>query len=241
MHKDNVLDDKFRTQLMDQVDKLRKQSKDDFHPNSNDVVLDILHPALFCYVHGQTPVIESKDIPEYDYTEGDVVFFNVTKETKDSVKFAHIKDGKMLVVASPGKHQSDGLEVHHRLQNISGISYNRSKKMLKLWEESPTPFRVCFERLTADDKLKSIEEAKKNAEKPKTEDVDMQDGIHVEEDEERISFVPNMQWGDKKHFKKPVVLVENLKPQNINGCLRNGNSMIKESQIGQLYKWVKLS
>ena len=37
-----------------------KQNKQDWHPNSNEQVLDLVHPSLHCFVFGKTLVNEKQ-------------------------------------------------------------------------------------------------------------------------------------------------------------------------------------
>ena len=45
---------------MKQIDALSdSQQPPDYHPNSNDIVRDLVHPALYSYVKGVTNVVKS--------------------------------------------------------------------------------------------------------------------------------------------------------------------------------------
>eukprot|EP00526_Cylindrotheca_closterium_P011461 CAMPEP_0113621420 /NCGR_PEP_ID=MMETSP0017_2-20120614/10946_1 /TAXON_ID=2856 /ORGANISM="Cylindrotheca closterium" /LENGTH=494 /DNA_ID=CAMNT_0000531165 /DNA_START=1 /DNA_END=1485 /DNA_ORIENTATION=- /assembly_acc=CAM_ASM_000147 len=50
-----------RNQLMEQIDELVKTQIVDYHPHSNDVVRDIVHPALYSYVKGVSPLLKSEE------------------------------------------------------------------------------------------------------------------------------------------------------------------------------------
>ena len=53
--------------------RYRMQVPADYHPNSNDIVRDYIHPALYSYVHGLTSVVPSNDFPAAalgDYGKG---------------------------------------------------------------------------------------------------------------------------------------------------------------------------
>ena len=54
-----------RLHLMALIDRLAaSHAEPDFHPGSNGVVLDIVHPALFCYVEGESRFVPSELLHE---------------------------------------------------------------------------------------------------------------------------------------------------------------------------------
>jgi len=48
------IENKFRIKLMEEIDKFALSKKVDYHPWSNNLVKDIVHPSLYCYVKGVT-------------------------------------------------------------------------------------------------------------------------------------------------------------------------------------------
>lgn len=60
-HADNIissdLHNKFTKLVADQLETKDK----DWHPFSNETVNDLVHPSLYCYVHGKTPVLPTKN------------------------------------------------------------------------------------------------------------------------------------------------------------------------------------
>ncbi|CAJ1967654.1 unnamed protein product [Cylindrotheca closterium] len=47
--------------LMDQIDLLVESQVVDYHPHSNNIVRDIIHPALYSYVKGVSPLLKSEE------------------------------------------------------------------------------------------------------------------------------------------------------------------------------------
>ncbi|KAL3936253.1 MAG: hypothetical protein SGBAC_008396 [Bacillariaceae sp.] len=58
---DDFVPKALRNQLMKQIDELVKAQIVDYHPHSNDIVRDIVHPALYSYVKGVSPLLKSED------------------------------------------------------------------------------------------------------------------------------------------------------------------------------------
>ena len=61
---DNLINNQLKLQLIDQVNQMEfnifKQNKQDWHPNSSEQVLDLVHPSLHCFVFGKTLVNEKQ-------------------------------------------------------------------------------------------------------------------------------------------------------------------------------------
>ncbi|KAH6647126.1 hypothetical protein BKA67DRAFT_695577 [Truncatella angustata] len=74
---DTLVDNDLRNQLITSTDALRTvpESEQDWHPKSNDQVLNLVHPSLFPLVYGRTPVLSRggqvllDDITSYGNTE----------------------------------------------------------------------------------------------------------------------------------------------------------------------------
>jgi len=58
---DGLVESKLHNKLMDQIDKLAATQEVDYHPHSNNVVRDLVHPALFSYVKDVSPEVKKKD------------------------------------------------------------------------------------------------------------------------------------------------------------------------------------
>jgi hypothetical protein len=56
---DGIVPSTLHTALMNDIDQLVKIQQVDYHPHSNNVVRDIVHPALYSYVHGVSPIVSS--------------------------------------------------------------------------------------------------------------------------------------------------------------------------------------
>lgn len=54
--KENLVDAKVKKQFIEAVNSFTKTKEIDYHPGTNNTVVDILHPSLYCYVDGVTMV-----------------------------------------------------------------------------------------------------------------------------------------------------------------------------------------
>ena len=70
--KTKVADD-LRDSLRENIDKLAKETEIAYHPNSNDVVRDLVHPALYSYIKGVSKLREVPDVesPTLKRSKGD--------------------------------------------------------------------------------------------------------------------------------------------------------------------------
>jgi hypothetical protein len=57
-YSDDGLDEALLSDVNGLIDKIISGEPKDYHPGSNNVVLDVVHPSLNCYVHGETKVIK---------------------------------------------------------------------------------------------------------------------------------------------------------------------------------------
>ncbi|CAJ1967646.1 unnamed protein product [Cylindrotheca closterium] len=57
---DDFVPKELHNNLMNQIDLLLERQVVDYHPHSNDTVRDIVHPALYSYVKGVSPLLESE-------------------------------------------------------------------------------------------------------------------------------------------------------------------------------------
>lgn len=57
---DTLIDEKLRDELIAGVSVLEDvpDAKKDWHPGSNNQVLDLVHPSLFCFIAGRTKVLK---------------------------------------------------------------------------------------------------------------------------------------------------------------------------------------
>lgn len=64
----NPVPDLIRTELLEEVSKFTQLKKKDYHPNSNNQVVDIVHPSLFPLQYGKTPIIKGAgyEIVQFD-------------------------------------------------------------------------------------------------------------------------------------------------------------------------------
>lgn len=61
---DHVVNEKLKCSLLQNIDQYADSQPLDYHPGSNNVVRDILHPGLYCYVGGVSQFIPSVDMIE---------------------------------------------------------------------------------------------------------------------------------------------------------------------------------
>lgn len=59
--KDSLVPEKLRDALEAELDKIADGPTKDFHPNSNGLVLDLIHPSLYCYVEGASYLKDPKN------------------------------------------------------------------------------------------------------------------------------------------------------------------------------------
>jgi len=58
---DGMVPQELRENLMSQIDSFAKEQIVDYHPHSNDIVRDIVHPALYSYVKGVSALLLSEE------------------------------------------------------------------------------------------------------------------------------------------------------------------------------------
>eukprot|EP00980_Cylindrotheca_fusiformis_P004292 scaffold918_cov126-Cylindrotheca_fusiformis.AAC.71 len=59
---DGIVPKDLHNNLMSQIDAfVENQANVDFHPHSNDIVRDIVHPAIYSYVKGVSPLLKSEE------------------------------------------------------------------------------------------------------------------------------------------------------------------------------------
>jgi len=56
--KDAGIPEELHKKFVDLVATRLETKEKEFHPNSNNTVVDLIHPSLYCYVHGETRVCE---------------------------------------------------------------------------------------------------------------------------------------------------------------------------------------
>jgi hypothetical protein len=57
----NLIDATTKKVFKQDVAKLKKSIPTDYHPGTNNLVIDLVHPSLYCYVKGVTPIAEQMD------------------------------------------------------------------------------------------------------------------------------------------------------------------------------------
>ena len=59
----NMVPDNLRKSLQKHIDELAQKTPVDYHPNSNDVVRDLVHPALYPYIKGVSKLNKGAKLP----------------------------------------------------------------------------------------------------------------------------------------------------------------------------------
>lgn len=71
--------------LMDQIDELREKSEADYHPHSNGIVRDLVHPALYSYVKGTSTLNMLDEVPP-------AIFYNISNEENEDEELSSVID-----------------------------------------------------------------------------------------------------------------------------------------------------
>ena len=64
---DGIVHTELHNKLIQQINQLSKVQDLDYHPHSNDMVRDLVHPALYSYVKGVSKVLDKKDLPPCEF------------------------------------------------------------------------------------------------------------------------------------------------------------------------------
>lgn len=72
----NPIPDAIKKELFDEVSKYSKLMEKDYHPGSNNQVVDIVHPSLFPLQYGKTPIVKGEG---YEIIQFDESIFKVKK------------------------------------------------------------------------------------------------------------------------------------------------------------------
>ena len=73
---DNLIPSELKQQFLDQVAVLEADSFSEtmWHPDSNEQVLDLVHPSMHCFVAGKTRVYSTREVDYmswYDFSSAD--------------------------------------------------------------------------------------------------------------------------------------------------------------------------
>jgi hypothetical protein len=60
----SIVAEKDRLQLINCIEEFKSNNSILYHPNSNSVLLDVIHPSLDCYISGVTKIINNKKVDE---------------------------------------------------------------------------------------------------------------------------------------------------------------------------------
>jgi len=132
---------KLRDELRDNLNDLAKKIPVDFHPNSHDIVRDLIHPALYSYVNGVSKVKPGCELPK-ENTEAKEDFWGRPYENSNyqwlPTPFQISNDGSCTIT-----------------EYINNLDQNQFSKLYKNIEELFEVFIPYFEEVWS--YIKSIE------------------------------------------------------------------------------------
>ena len=64
---DGIIYTELHDKLIQQINHLSKMQDVDYHPHSNDMVRDLVHPALYSYVKGVSKVLDKSNVPPCEF------------------------------------------------------------------------------------------------------------------------------------------------------------------------------
>ncbi len=67
---DGMIPNSLHDNLMKQIDDLKDGTDADYHPHSNNIVRDLVHPALYSYIKGVSPTVELPLILPAKFAQG---------------------------------------------------------------------------------------------------------------------------------------------------------------------------
>lgn len=80
---DNMISNDLHEKLTNQINNLAERSSVDYHPHSRNIVRDLIHPALFAYVKGVSPLVSKPAVPVHDFPV--IEYDDIEKEEADGV------------------------------------------------------------------------------------------------------------------------------------------------------------
>lgn len=80
---DNMISNDLHEKLTNQINNLAERSSVDYHPHSRNIVRDLIHPALFAYVKGVSPLVSRPAVPVPDFPV--IEYEDIEKEEADGV------------------------------------------------------------------------------------------------------------------------------------------------------------
>ncbi|KAF9151654.1 hypothetical protein BG015_006407 [Linnemannia schmuckeri] len=122
-----LIPEELRDRLLKYIKKLEDvlDDKKDWHPGSDEKVLDLVHPSLFPFVAGRTRVTEKEAIPPLDF----------------------ITAGKIFDVAPVPKSSKSQVKARSYINNLHPVEY---KDMYPVLEEILEKFLPMFEEVLAE-------------------------------------------------------------------------------------------
>jgi hypothetical protein len=153
---DNIIPNELKTLLEKQIRILENipESERDYHPDTNNQVINLIHPSLYCLVYGKTKELKEQKKPSLSMmTYGKVIKSNGRKEAYyESKKFQWIPSE--FVISKDGKVKIDSYInnlnpiKHKELYKTIGFIF---EKFVPLFENVLTDLRnPLSNRITAD-------------------------------------------------------------------------------------------
>ncbi|KAF9159711.1 hypothetical protein DFQ26_006275 [Actinomortierella ambigua] len=144
---DHLIPQELKQRFLACVDKLTNipDGDKDWHPGSNNQVLDIVHPSLYCFVAGRTRVTKEEAIPAFDFIgQGNVA--EEVAESKDVAEMYH--SSKYHWLPTDFEVSSDGkVNIKSYINNLHPLEH---KDMYPVLGEIFEYFLPMFEQVLGD-------------------------------------------------------------------------------------------
>ncbi|KAK9791446.1 hypothetical protein SCARD494_07629 [Seiridium cardinale] len=207
---DTLVDEALRAQLISAAEPLRNvpDTQKDWHPNSNEQVLNLVHPSLYPLVHGKTPVLSRGG--------------HVSLENIDSYQDAQVSSGIPDGDRTMWSHRFQWLP-HHRPRNPPRIETYAGEFETDLPDWADYGLREAEGE--KNEKPEAYEEALKKVQEylalPNAEDYGMSMGSVELLEEYGLSWAVEKKWGRMRNTIHPDAGVGYTYDQWRNGQVSN--------------------
>ena len=110
--KDNLIPQQLRDEFVELVkNDLESSDQKLWHPDSNETVLDLVHPSLYCYVAGKTPLLEKPNHSQLQSLNNWAEFLAADGKVAENIQLSKsinlIKNGMGETVDTPNEDEND--------------------------------------------------------------------------------------------------------------------------------------
>ena len=110
--KDNLIPQQLRDEFVELVkNDLESSDQKLWHPDSNETVLDLVHPSLYCYVAGKTPLLEKPNHSQLQSLNNWAEFLAADGKVAEKIKLSKsinlIKNGMRENADTPNEDEDD--------------------------------------------------------------------------------------------------------------------------------------